>query len=512
MSRVFVRPQVVWFKRDLRVQDHQPLARAVEQGPVIPLYVIEPGLWTEPDSAWRHWAFVRDCLVTLDRDLTRLGQPLVLRRGDAVDVLEALRRETGFRALWSHEETGNRWTYDRDVRVAAWARERGVLWTELPQNGVIRGLRNRDGWARHWERRMSETLSASPGSLCPVTVRSEPLPREPVNTLQPEPSVQPQTGGRDHAVRTLAGFLETRGIAYQRGMSSPLTAWESCSHLSPHLAWGSLSLREVVQATRERSAGLKDDTCVEARVWRRSLRAFEERLHWHCHFMQKLESRPSIEFRNLMSACDGLRESEFDPVRFQAWSRGETGFPLVDACMRSLRATGWLNFRMRAMLTAFAAYHLWLHWREPALHLARLFTDYEPGIHYNQIQMQSGTTGINALRIYNPVKQSLEQDTEGHFIRRWVPELGPVPNGFIHEPWQMPIAVQRSLGVRIGQDYPAPIVDHLASARAARQRVIAVRRQPESKVESRTIQKTMGSRRGARRRRSTVSPQIELEF
>lgn len=505
--------QVVWFKRDLRVQDHGPLSLAASRGPVIPLYVIEPCLWEESDAAWRHWAFVRDGLRTLDRDLTRLGQPLILRRGEIVPVLAELHRATGFGTLWSHEETGNAWTFARDRRVAVWARDRGVEWIELPQHGVIRGLRSRDGWAARWEKRMSEAITAPPSALTPVpALRSEPLPSLPVEGLVPEPGVTLQAGGRDQGEATLNDFLDRRGRAYQGGMSSPLSAWDACSRLSPHLAWGSLSLREVVHASRARVAGFEGDTSADAKAWRRSQRSFEERLHWHCHFMQKLESRPAIEFRNLLPSCDGLREAEFDPVRFRAWADGQTGFPLVDACMRSLQATGWLNFRMRAMLMAVSSYHLWLHWREPALHLARLFTDYEPGIHYNQVQMQSGTTGINALRIYNPVKQSVDQDPEGVFVRRWVPELGAVPDAFLHEPWRMPSEVRRACGVRIGEHYPEPIVDHLAAARAARQRIIAVRRQPESRAQSRDIQEKMGSRRGARRRPRPPGAQRHLDL
>ncbi|TVP85327.1 MAG: deoxyribodipyrimidine photo-lyase [Thioalkalivibrio sp.] len=503
--------QVVWFKRDLRVQDHQPLATAAERGRVLPLYVIEPELWAQPDAAWRHWAFIRRCLQTLDRDLTRLGQPLIVRRGEIAAVLDELHRATGFDTLWSHEETGNGWTFARDRRVAAWARDRGVEWIELPQHGVVRGLRSRDGWAGRWERRIAKSVTAVPSALTPVPgLRTDPLPDRPEASLAPEPDVSLQPGGRDAAEETLGSFLADRGKAYQGGMSSPLTAWDACSRLSPHLAWGSLSLREVVHASRARVAGFQGDMSPEAKAWRRSLRSFEERLHWHCHFIQKLESRPSIEFRNLLPGCDGLREDAFDPERYRAWAQGQTGFPLVDACMRALNATGWLNFRMRAMLMAFASYHLWLPWREPALHLARVFTDYEPGIHYNQVQMQSGTTGINALRIYNPVKQSFDQDPKGIFIRRWVPELQPVPDAFIHEPWLMPDDLQRATGVHIGRDYPPPIVDHIAAAREARQRLIAVRRQPESRAESRDIQQKMGSRRGARRRPKAPSPQTDL--
>jgi deoxyribodipyrimidine photo-lyase len=216
--------------------------------------------------------------------------------------------------------------------------------------------------------------------------------------------------------------------------------------------------------------------------------------------MQKLESEPRIEFENMHRACDGLREDEFDADRFEAWRSGQTGFPLVDACMRALHAGGWINFRMRAMLVSFSSYHLWLHWRRPALVLAQLFTDYEPGIHYSQVQMQSGTTGINTLRIYNPVKQSQDQDPEGVFIRRWIPELAGVPTEWIHSPWQMPPQIQRQCGCLIGRQYPAPIIDHMGAAREARRRVQAVRRSPEARTEGKQIMQNHGSRRKVRRR------------
>jgi deoxyribodipyrimidine photo-lyase len=166
--------------------------------------------------------------------------------------------------------------------------------------------------------------------------------------------------------------------------------------------------------------------------------------------------------------------------------------------MRALRAEGWLNFRMRAMLVSFASYHLWLPWQATAQALAPHFLDYEPGIHYSQFQMQSGTTGINTVRIYNPIKQGRDQDPTGAFIRQWVPELAGVPTDDLHAPHAMPALVAQMAGVRLGRDYPRPIVEHETAMREAKARLFAVRESAAARAEAEAVLDRHGSRRGRR--------------
>jgi deoxyribodipyrimidine photo-lyase len=249
------------------------------------------------------------------------------------------------------------------------------------------------------------------------------------------------------------------------------------------------------------------------------------RLHWHCHFIQKLEDQPDIELANLHPAYNALRPIGPDhEANAQAWIAGKTGFPFVDACMRSLAATGWLNFRMRAMVMSFSSYHLWQDWRLPSQYLAAQFTDFEPGIHFSQAQMQSGTTGINTARIYNPIKQSLDQDPHGEFIRRWIPELAHLPDALIHEPWRAPsdLLMVTSEGDP-AHSYPDRIVDHEVAAAFARSQIYTVRAAKTHKPMANSIQNQHGSRKSGiaqvgrpRRAKKSVTPapasQTSFEF
>ncbi len=505
--------ELVWFKRDLRWQDHAALAHAAKQGPVRCIYVVEPELWLQPDAALQHFEFVHESLQALDEALRAQGGCLEVHKGELPEVLSRIWQDSPFVSLHSHQETGNGWTYARDLQVTAWCQSHGVAWQEQAQFGVVRGLKNRNLWQAAWEQHMAAPLQhVGPLTFWSGAPTSELAMHAPAH-LQHNPPLR-QRGGRPLALTTLHSFLNARSLGYRGGISSPLTAPDACSRLSAYLAWGCISMREVVQHTRALIAQLPPS----ATRHRAGLTAFISRLYWHCHFIQKLESEPEIEWRNMHRGYDGLREEDFNTEHFEALKNARTGWPMVDACVVMLRETGWLNFRMRAMLVSVAAYPLWLHWRPVGEWLATQFLDYEPGIHWSQLQMQSGTTGINTTRVYNPVKQAQDHDPHGVFVRRWLPAMRRVPDSWLFEPWQMPEPVQTHAGVQPGVDVVRPVVDLAQATREAKQRLHSRRQTPEVKagkksvIEKHASRKTLAPRKAKPMASQSAKQQLGFDF
>ena len=490
---------IVWFKKDLRVVDHKPLVKA-SASELIALYIIEPDLWALEDMSKRQYEFMTESLLDLKEALRSIGIELTIRVGVAENILKDMVAEYNIDTVFAHEETSTKWVNERNQRVRAMLEQNNAAFQEYPQTGVVRHLVSRDGWAKLWYQFMQSPIYSVPSSLQGIEIQSDRIPTASELGLDDCQCIDRQVGGRGQGLTILHSFLSERGEPYTKAMSSPITAWSHCSRLSPYIAFGCISMREVFHATEARRVEIQELSPGSKGKWGSAIRSFSARLRWHCHFIQKLEDEPRIEYENLHTAYNGLRENAFNDAYFTAWKQGNTGYPMIDACMRSLIATGWLNFRMRAMLVSFASYHLWLDWRPTSKYLATLFTDYEPGIHYSQFQMQSGTTGINTLRIYNPIKQGMDHDPQGEFIRKWIPELAHMEDAYIHTPWECEAEIN---------GYPMPIVDEKVARTYAREAFSAVRKRFTHKDEARKIVKKHGSRKRTNKK-PKIDPQGEL--
>lgn len=452
---------IVWFKKDLRFTDHEPLYYAQQNHlPVLLMYLFEPSLMASHDSDVRHWRFINESLAEMKEKLKRINANLYTFHNEAPLVFNELLKEFSVQTVFSHQETGNQLSYQRDIAMQNLFKSNGVEWREFQTNGVIRKLKSRKDWEKLWEKKMTEPIRLTDEKKWNILSLNESFYQS-LKGEQLPPSITSrnknfQQGGEYWAWRYLNSFIKQRYVNYSHHISKPLLSRSSCSRLSPYLSYGNISMRMVYQYTMQH---------YPSAVNKRAIANFISRLHWHCHFIQKFEDECRMEFENVNRAYDTLVKPK-NEAYINAWQNGKTGVPIVDACMRCLANTGYINFRMRAMVVSFFVFNLWQDWRE--LHfLARQFLDYEPGIHYPQIQMQSGVTGINTIRIYNPIKNSEEHDPTGEFIKTWLPELKEIPAALVHQPWKLSSIEQELYHLEIGRDYPAPIVDIEATRKYA---------------------------------------------
>ena len=486
---------ICWFKKDLRVEDNEALYESSKNYDVLPIYILEKEKWQQLSHSYRQWQFCKECLIDLKEDLNLMGQPLIVRVGNVIDVFEEIKKTFKIKGIYSHQETGDFLSYERDKKVKEWSIENNIPWTEYLQFGVFRGNLKRDKWSKTYKKHFDKEIIKFTKVFKTLPFKEGNLPSDDFFDFEDDKCLGRCRGGRKEAIKRLNYFLNNEIYSYGKNISSPAKSYFSCSRLSPYITMGCLSLKEILKKTKNLKT--KDS------------KMFTSRLFWHCHFIQKLETQPELEFKDYHPYFENIRVR--NDYNLEVWSEGKTGYPFLDACMRSLNHNGWINFRMRAMLMSFASYNLWIPWQESGLKLAQKFIDYEPGIHWNQCQMQSGTTSINTNRIYNPIKQGKDHDPKGTFIKRWVPELKDVSEDIIHEPW----LIYNSQSV----NYVKPIIDLKLTSIDARKLLSQISLKEGYWDISRMIYERHGSRKSTFRKKSkkvinkkTSNKQFELDL
>ena len=478
---------VWWVKRDARLTDNACLTEADQLGlDVLPFFAFEPSILAADDTSDMHIQAQWQAVDGLRTSLRRLKADIIIAHGEVVEKLAKLHAIVPFTYVLSHEEIGNDLTFQRDRAVAEWCRQHRVEYREFPQSSVRRSGVNRDRLHEQWQNRIVNT---SPLPV-PAIRQTAPLRKLAASTTFPRLKAfnenhQWQAVSEVDARGTLSNFLDYRGRWYRGGISSPNTAFTAGSRLSVHLAWGTLTTRQVWHAVRERLAALDPDDPKSGR-WKQSLQSFLSRLHWRDHFTQRLESESSLEFQSLHPSYRDLPYENNERLH-AAWREGNTGFPLIDAVMRCLAATGFVNFRMRAMVVSFACHVLHLDWRLIHPHLARVFRDYDPGIHLNQLQMQAGVVGLNTIRVYNPTKQLTDWDADCRFVKQWIPELKDVPAEHILNGERLP-------------GYPSPVVAFAERAKQMTSLLYGIRNSAAARAATSAVLLKHGSRKQSTRK------------
>ena len=464
---------IVWFKKDLRTLDNKSLEFASNSGnPILFIYIIEPSITDSPDFDKRHLRFIYESLIDIDNRFKKFSLNLNFINCEALYFFEEISKKYNINNVLSYQEIGNNLSYSRDKIIAKFFHSNNINWIQNKTNGIIRGLKSRKNWKKKWIDEMKSEIVIT--DLDSINKQKVKIPSSiKLLNLRHIAKKKFQPGGETYAWMYVKSFLKSRHIGYTKNISRPNESRISCSRLSPYLAYGNLSSRQIYQFFN-RSTKNRDIT------------NFLSRLQWRCHFMQKFDDEPEMEFKNINKAYDTIRNN-YDEKLLIKWKEGITGIPIIDACMRCLDQTGYLNFRMRAMIVSFAAFNLWQDWKNFSHYLAKKFLDYEPGIHYSQIQMQSAVTGINTVRIYNPVKNSVDLDPKGEFIKKWLPELSNIPSVNVHQPWKMTLIEQQMYNFQIGKDYPNPIVDINLSRKEASDKIWEIKKTAKSKKFAKKI-------------------------
>jgi deoxyribodipyrimidine photo-lyase len=439
---------LLWFRRDLRLRDHPALVRAAQRGSVIPVFILDPSLLHHPETGSARVSFMLECLRSLDQELRQRGGYLILRYGQPEQVLPELVRQTGADGVYALEDIERVYGRVRDYRInQVFEREQlRIRWFDCP--GLIKDLIEYPSYRDLWFQGMRAPILPIPKEIStPSAIHTEPIPTLKDLGLASDGKPIPE-GGSAAAHRLLEHFLNNSLTRYHWQLSYP--AADITSRLSPYLKFGVISVREAIQAAYQVLPS------TDYRV-QRSVHQFVARLRWRDGFDQRYFYLPQLELQSLYKGFDETQqEPENFPTLYQAWCDGLTGFPLVDASARCLQATGFLNFRTRALHSSFLTNLLNIDWRFGALHYMRHLIDGETCIDHYQHQMQAGITHCvdkRWTRIYNPEQRGVDRcDPDADFIRRWIPELRDVPPEYLGSPWETSLFKAK--------DYPERMIDY----------------------------------------------------
>jgi deoxyribodipyrimidine photo-lyase len=420
---------------------------------------------------------VKESLTDMNKKLSIFDTKILVVRSEIIKVLQVLQQRFKVTHIFSQQETGIDVTYERDKLFKRYCDQNLITWVESVSNGVQRGLQNRDTWNTMWENYMQESiLEFKPkkkqlfnlGEIKQIGYQFL-IPK-----LETKKNNQFQKGGTEEGLQYLNAFFESKKNSDPANIFVPHNSNYTGGRISPYLAWGNLSTREVWNVAKKVLAKSNHSEAIES---------FMKRLKWQAHFIQKFEMEERIQYKSINAAFEHIDKPTFENLQ-NAWKIGKTGVPLVDAAMRCLVKTGYVNYKMRALLASFFTHYLWQPWQDASKHLSRSFLDFEPGIHFSQIQMQSCETGVNPIKLQNPIEVGKKYDPQGLFIKKWLPELSNLPVKFVHEPFKMTAVDQYMENFKTGVDYPYPIINIQEAENNAYEKMSAIRERFQTKIEN----------------------------
>lgn len=446
---------IVWHRRDLRADDNKALYEASKiTKTVLPVFVIDPFFFRkDKETCDDRIFFMFECLKDLDRQYQQIGSSLIVLFGNTLEQLGRLKDKYDASVYYNYD-TNMPFGFERDFEAS---KKEGFC--GFNNDAVIRDKKDtRTKWAEQCQEYFESKLLEANAPLLPHGEKSTITFEEVIEkySLKKQKEDVPK-GGSLEAMRRLNKFILNID-KYPSSISKPYLAELFTSRISAHLSFGCISTRQVYQKI------------AQSKVKPKARQFYLSRIYWNQYFTQKLEDFPRATSEPINPYFKNVKTiAKPNPYFIEAFKKGRTGFPLIDASVRALIKTGFANFRMRAMLASFFSLILKQDWKVGADWMHYHLIDADTAINYEQWQMQSGLVGVHPLRLYNPTKQIFDNDPEGKFIKKYVPELkGITTIEYLAEPWKFRDQIEKQANIRIGKDYPLPIVNFTEEMRAAR--------------------------------------------